>query len=219
MILQRLWFMTFQIIPVRLITLIATLGISGSECKLLKADSKGHTIISAIQTFSTIICFISILRTHKFLKASIDIKSENRKPMAKLLALKILVGLDVLQSLIFSILLSTSAIKPTTTLSLPDLVIGVPGLMVCIECVIFSLLFLWAYAPTPYKVREYESEQGTYTGSLSFIAALVDVLDVRDVLGGIFNMVAAFQGWKGGAREGGRELDGGYQEYPEGYRK
>lgn len=156
---------------------------------------------------------------HKFLKPSIDVKSENRRPIAKLLALKILVGLDVLQTLIFSILLSTNTIKPTSTLSLPDLVIGVPGLMVCIECVIFSLIFLWAYAPTPYKVREYESEQGTYTGSLTFFAALVDVLDVRDLLSGIFNLLAAFQGWKGGAREGESELDGRYQEYPEGHRK
>jgi hypothetical protein len=210
--------MTFQIIPVRLITLIATLAISGSECKLLKADSKGHTIISVIQTLSTIVCFISILRMRKFLKGSIDIKSENRKPLAKLLALKILVGLDVLQTLIFSILLSTSVIKPTSTLSLPDLVIGVPGLMVCIECFLFSLLFLWAYAPTSYKVNEYESEQGAvYTGKLSFVGALIDVLDVRDLLLGIFNMLGAFQGWKGGA-EGGqreRELDGRYQEFPD----
>jgi len=212
--------MILQIIPVRLITLIATLAISGSECKLLKADSKGHTVISAIQTLSTIICFISVLKMHKLLKASIDIKSENRKPMAKLLALKILVGLDVLQSLIFSILLSTSAITPTSTLSLPDLVIGVPGLMVCIECFVFSLLYLWAYSPAPYKVREYESEQGAvYTGKLSFIGALIDVLDVRDIFSGVISILAAFQGWKGGASGDESGLDGGYQQYPEGYRK
>lgn len=218
------WFLVFQIIPVRFITLIATLAVSGPECHLLKPSSNAHTIIQAIGTVSTIICFISILKIHKFLKPTIDIPSEHRKPMTKLLALKLLVFLDVMQTLIFNILLTTNTIKPTSVLSLPDLVIGVPGLMVCIECFLFSSLFFWAYTAAPYKVKEFETERGvTYTGKASFFAAVIDVFDIRDILGGILDMFNAFRGWRSGAQGVESEWDGVYQRYPDGrgggYRK
>lgn len=96
--------------------------------------------------------------------------------------------------------------------------------MVCIECFLFSLLYFWAYSAAPYKFKEYESEQGfTYTGKSSFFAALIDVLDVRDILGGILSMLAAFRGWRSGAKGVESEMDGAYKKYADGqgngYRK
>lgn len=144
--------------------------------------------------------------------------------MTKLLALKLLVFIDVMQTLVFDILLTTNTIKPTSVLSLPDLVIDVPGLMVCIECFLFSLLFFWAFSAAPYQVKEYKSEQGvTTTRKSSFLTALLDVLDVRDILAGIMNMLAAFRAWRRNAKGVESEMDSVYQQdrnsQQDGYRK
>lgn len=55
----------------------------------------------------------------------------------------------------------------------------------------------------------------------------MDVLDIRDILSGVYSMLAAFRGWRRGVNKGvDSEMDGVYQEYPDrqsggsdGYRK
>jgi len=126
------------------------------------------------------------------------------RPVAKLLTLKIIVGLDVLQTLIFSALNSAGDIKPTTHLNLPDLLIGTPGLLLCCECMLFSLLFLWSFNPNAYPATQ---DQGAST-HLGFFAALFDVLNISDIIMGVLNILNAWQGWKGG-----EDTQAEYQEY------
>jgi hypothetical protein len=174
---QKQWIMVLQILVVRLITFIATLAISGSECKLLGSRSKAQTIVNVVQTLSTVVCLLAILKVYKTLKPSLA----NFRPMAKLICLKLIVALDVLQSLIFSALSNHGDIKPTTYLNIPDLLIGTPGLMLCAECFIFSVLFLWAYNTGPYKRVENQNQQER----IGAFAALASVLNISDIIRGL----------------------------------
>jgi hypothetical protein len=185
--------MVLQIIPVRLITLIIDLIVTGSECKSLGHHGKAATILSVIQTLSTVVAFIGVLKLTKFLKPSLS----GYQPIKKLIALKGLVGLDVLQTMIFSILSNHNAIKATRTTNLPDILIGISGLMVCVECLIFSLFVVWAFPLKPYTARGQDPEQQMQP-RMGFFGALFDVLNITDLLRGILFILSAFSGGRSG---------------------
>jgi hypothetical protein len=197
--------MVLQIIPVRFITLIATLAVTGSECELLKHHSTAATIISVIQTLSTMVSFIGVLKLTKFLKPALA----GYHPIKKLVALKGLVALDVLQTLIFSILSNHSAIKATKTTNLPDILIGISGLMVCVECLIFSIVVVFAFPIKPYTAQGQDPEQQMHP-RMGFASALFNVLNITDLLKGVIFCLSAV---------GGRGYDNDTQMEEETYRK
>jgi len=186
--------MVFQILVVRTITTIVQLATYGSECKLLEHKSKAQTIISVINAISTVMCLMALLRTHKILKPALSA----HKVMLKLLSLKLIVGLDVLQSFIFSILANDGDIKPTSTLTLPDLLIGTQDLILCIECFLISIIFIFAYSAKPYSARNFEGNavesQSGKGQKRNFIVALFDSLNIIDIISGIFFCFQAFAG-------------------------
>lgn len=185
--------MVHQNLPVRLIATIVTIAISGSECKLSKHHKRAQAIINIIQAVSTTICIVGILQQTKMLKLALG----GYKIITKLLALKLIIFLDVLQSLIFSILSNTGDIKPTKTQSLPDLLIGTPELIVCCECFIFSLLYFWPYSARSYTARKHDANQQSYP-RMGFFRAIIDVMNISDIITGGFYMVVA---WREGRYE------------------
>jgi hypothetical protein len=86
--------------------------------------------------------------------------------------------------LIFSALSNAGEIKPTTYLNLPDLLIGTPGLMLCAECLIFSILFLWVFNTKPYTAVENQNQREV-PGRTGVLSALISVLNVSDIIRGL----------------------------------
>jgi hypothetical protein len=195
--------MVLQIIPVRLITLVIDLIVIGSECKSLGHHGKGATVLSVIQTLSTFVAFIGVLKLTKFLKPSLS----GYQPVKKLIALKGLVALDVLQTMIFSILSNHNVIKATKTTNLPDILIGISGLMVCAECLVFSLVIIWAFPIRTYTAGGQDPEQQTQS-RMGFFGALVDVLNITDLIQGVFYILSAF----GGGQSSAMQMDEPYRK-------
>lgn len=183
------WILTHQIIVVRTITLAVELAVFGSECSLLEHKSKAETIVSTINIFSTIVCMVAILRFNKMVGSGIA----QHKCVWKLLCLKSIVSLDVLQSLIFSVLSNHGDINPTAKLNLPDLLIGTQDFILCIECFIFSTLFILVYTARPYSKQNFDSH-GDPGRKRNFAVAVFDSLNISDILAGIFY---CFKAWTG----------------------
>jgi hypothetical protein len=184
---QRTWYFVLQVLPVRLILLIVNLAVSGSECKLVSHQTKAHTAINVLSTISMVLCFIAILRLMRYLKPAL----RGFNPISKLVTLKLIVGLSVLQGLIFSILSTTGALRANPTTNLPDLLIGTQGLIVCCESLIFSVIFTWPYSAKPYSQKASDVErQGLYP--LGIFPAILDVLNIADIISGIFYCLPAF---------------------------
>jgi len=154
--------------------------------------------VDVLQTISTILCFVGILRLTKYLKPSLS----GFKPMSKLITFKLLVALDVLQNLIFSALSNSGVVKATRTLNLPDFLIGTPGLIVCCECFIFSILLLFPYSAKPYSAQKCDSEQQN-DPPMGLVSAIFDVLNISDIISGVFY---CFDAQKGGRSEGTTRL-------------
>ncbi|CAD6445948.1 507491ea-c415-4eb3-ac13-811aa8d7f337 [Sclerotinia trifoliorum] len=74
------------------------------------------------------------------------------KPFLKVVAIKAVIFLSFWQSFAISILMSSTIgiVKPTKYLAYPDLKIGIPNLLLCIEMAIFSILHLFAFPWRPY---------------------------------------------------------------------
>lgn len=183
-----------QIVIVRLIILIVGFAVAGSECKLLGKKSKAQTALSVIQALSTAVCLMSLIRTYKVLKPNI----KGYGVVFKLVCLKIIVVLDTLQAFIFSMLANNGDINPTTHLDLPDLMIGTQDFMLCCECFLSSILFIFAYSASRYSERNYaghamEGQQRSFRKK-NFCVAIFDALNISDIIMGLFYCLQAWRG-------------------------
>lgn len=143
----------------------------------------------------------------------------NLKPITKLVAIKLVVGLAFIQQvspllpfppfcsitdsrlqIIFWILESTGALNPTDTLTIADLHIGLKSLLSCLEMVPISLLVMWAYPVAPYLLENISAkreERGethdyvptSYQGGIGGTRAFASMVNPLDVIKAI---IAAF---------------------------
>ncbi|TGO36882.1 hypothetical protein BHYA_0112g00210 [Botrytis hyacinthi] len=126
---------------------------------------------------STIIAILALLlfyKSTKFLTAT-------RKPLHKLIAFKGIVFLNFFQSTVFSFL--SSRLSPTNKLTTRDLTSGIPNLLISLEMVIFSILFLKFYA-----VGEYAKRTETYQGGFMGIKAIAGAANFIAFIGEMARM-------------------------------
>lgn len=111
----------------------------------------------------------------------------------KLVAIKGIVLLSTIQTLIFSILSSTGAVKPSSTLSFDDFYFGIPSILICGEMVLFSLFNFYAYPIKPYTFTSGNSAIESppvkggahYYGGFLGIKALLAALNPLDIASGL----------------------------------
>jgi len=78
---------------------------------------------------------------------------EGRRPLAKFLAIKLIVMFTFYQSFVFSAL-EGRVIHGTQYWTATNISDGLNALAICIEMVFFSALMWWAYTPNEYKVKD-----------------------------------------------------------------
>ncbi|KAH7021244.1 uncharacterized protein B0I36DRAFT_334105 [Microdochium trichocladiopsis] len=102
------------------------------------------------------------------------------RTMSKLWAFKLLIGLQVLQSVIYQILtaLDPSPLVPSAYLSPVDIGIGIPMMIVNIEMVFFAMFYYYAYTVGPYKLQSGE------TRALGPLRASLQMLNQGELMAG-----------------------------------
>ena len=118
------------------------------------------------------------------------------KPLLKVLAIKLVIFLSFWQTLLISFLTSTGAVKANAKFQTPDIKVGIPAMLLCIEMALFSIFHLWAFSYKPYIIggKDYLSEvplgeessslQGTnhYQGGFMGVKALIDAMNPWDMI-------------------------------------
>ena len=116
------------------------------------------------------------------------------QPLLKVAAIKLVIFLSFWQTIMISFLTSTGAIKPSRRITQPDIKIGIPALLLCIEMAIFSVFHLWAFPWKVYDIRRSaivasESAPGflpdpktAYRGGPFGIKALMDAFNPWDLV-------------------------------------
>lgn len=149
------------------------------------------------------------------------------RPFLKVVAIKLVIFLSFWQTFVIDILTSPSLnlISPTKYIAHPDLVEGIPSLLLCIEMAIFAILHLWAFPYRPYTSRgavptKYPSDSplslhdntntlGPNRGGPLGVLALIDAMNPWDMVKGF----ARGMRWLVVGRKH-RELDPSYTTNP-----
>ncbi|KAG6994070.1 N amino acid transport system protein [Physcia stellaris] len=184
---RKTWISVFQYPIVAFLVALAT-DITQSAGLFCVASSKphfAHIWLQAIRSISVAIAFLAIVGLYTRLRPDLAA----HQPFAKLLGIKGIVFLSFVQNIVFTILHSTNALKPTSSLSYDDITFGLPNLLLCVEMLIFSLLHLYASNSTPY----HNSIRGGYVGGRCGIKAIAATCNPLEIIQGI-GQGAGYQG-------------------------
>ena len=141
---------------------------------------------------------MAVLRLLGFYKR-IKTELKPHKPLLKLGAIKAIVFLTFVQSvsnapnepqlpltppnqIIFTILRSTGAVKPSARFSYNDINYGVPSILICGEMVIFALFQIYAYSAKPYYAdNQFAGKNVRYYGGPLGIKAFIAAMNPVDI--------------------------------------
>ncbi|ROV91206.1 hypothetical protein VMCG_09374 [Cytospora schulzeri] len=212
---RRKWFLIFQYPIVQVIVSIATDVTQGINiyCENSSKPYYSHLWLQLIHNISLVTAVVSCLRFYKILKSELY----GHKPLSKLFAFKLMVGINFLMGIIFWVLndLKSSPLTPNSQMNQADMIVGIPAMVNCLIMVPFSIFFHYAYDVGPYiidrhggghlsssspsRVEAGEAQYLQYQGGFMGIRAFTGMLNPSEYFGAI-----------AGNREGNYEAGGGY---------
>ncbi|KAL2433399.1 hypothetical protein ABEF95_004086 [Exophiala dermatitidis] len=145
-----------------------------------------HVWIMVFESIAVTVAMYCLIQFYVQIKD--DIKQH--KPLLKVAAIKLVIFLSFWQTICISFLTSTGAIKATNQIQTPDIKVGIPALLLCIEMAIFAVFHIWAFSWRPYTLgsKEYMSEtiagegERAYKGGFLGIKAIFDAFNGWDML-------------------------------------
>jgi len=102
-------------------------------------------LIEAVAVTIAMYCLIQF-----YIQLRMDIQQYG--PLLKVAAIKLVIFLSFWQTILISFLTSSGAVKPSNTIQTPDLKVGIPAMLLCIEMAFFAILHLWAFSWKPYTM-------------------------------------------------------------------
>ena len=177
---QVTWVLVFQILPSKLAINILTWALNASMCPIKYTGSKASTGVSVVQSLVTAACVLAILGFHARLKKEMV----GHHILAKLVTFKGIVAIVLLQTPVFSGLAEHRVFQGTKNVSIFDFAIGTPSFLISVEMFIVSLLFQWSFSALEYK--RLARSQNLRRGGAG--KALLEVVDIRDILKGCWYM-------------------------------
>ncbi|KAL9111141.1 MAG: hypothetical protein Q9227_004404 [Pyrenula ochraceoflavens] len=123
--------------------------------ELLAADSPeslnpafSHIWVMGFEAVAVSIAMYCIIQFYIQLKE--DIKQH--KPLLKVAAIKLVIFLSFWQTIVISFLTSSGAVTASKKFQTPDIKIGIPAMLLCIEMALFAVFHLWAFPWQPYRI-------------------------------------------------------------------
>lgn len=141
----------------------------------------GFILLKIIRTISVIIAVTRLLQFYRRLRPLLT----PHAVIPKLIAIKGIVFLNILQTIIFLILNVTGAAAPNSHLTCADISFGIPSILVCGEMALFSLFNLHAYRLAPYKSDGGGGKTDNYRGGTLGVRALLMALNPMEIARGL----------------------------------
>ncbi|CAJ2513636.1 Uu.00g017550.m01.CDS01 [Anthostomella pinea] len=164
-------------------------------CESSNSPIFAHIWVIAIESLAVTVAMYCVIQFYVQLREPLG----DHKPFLKVLAIKLVIFLSFWQSIAISVGTSTlHIVSPNSILAYPDLKVGIPNLLLCVEMALFSILHLWAFPYGPYvegsKVTFYpspdplmgiparENEHGPKMGGFAGLKAFGHALNVWDIV-------------------------------------
>ena len=182
---KHTWVAVFQIIPVRLITVIAAEILQAKFCYGSKKYYRSHTAISVVQGISTALCLIAIIKFYMRMRR--EIHAADSKILFRLASFKLIVLIQLVQRVVLNALAQRNQLKGSAHISVTDLAVGLNPFLTCIEAFLFSVAFIFTWSAWGYRASALSRGFGGRQPprKMSFIAALLDTMNITDIFRGL----------------------------------
>lgn len=152
---------TFQYCLIRpLFTIVAVISQSqGQYCQSSKHPRYASVWVAGFDAISVTIAMYCLVQFYIQLKDDLA----PQRPFLKLLSIKLVIFLCFWQNWLIALLtVENGPLLPMRFVAGPDLRIGIPSILTCIEMVIFAVLHRWAFPWRPYDLNHRPKHPGQY---------------------------------------------------------
>jgi len=183
---QVIWTGVFQYCFIRVfMTITAVLTqISNRYCLESLSPAFAHIWVMGIEAVAVTIAMYCIIQF--YLQVRKDIAQH--KPLLKVVAIKLVIFLSFWQTIVISFLTSSGLIKPSSKLQTPDIKVGIPSFLLCVEMAFFAFFHLFAFSWRDYTKayhQEMAAGNGTppdYKGGFLGIKAIAEAANPWDII-------------------------------------
>src|ERR1700761_3768967 len=148
--MQVIWVSIFQYCFIRVFFTIVSVITQAVHLYCLESLSPAfsHIWVMVFETISISVAMYCLIQFY------VQIKDDIRphKPLLKITAIKLVIFLSFWQTIAISLLTSAGAIKATKHIQTPDIKVGIPALLLCIEMAFFSVFHIWSFSWKPYTI-------------------------------------------------------------------
>lgn len=146
-----------------------------------------HPWVSVIDAIAVTIAMYGIIQFYYQIHKDIT----QHSPLLKVAAIKLVIFLSFWQTWVISILTSLGAIKPSAHFQTPDIKVGLPSFLLCVEMAFFAIFHFWAFSWKDYttssKVYQQEMTAGDqspphYQGGFLGLKAIADACNPWDII-------------------------------------
>ena len=145
-----------------------------------------HVWVMVIEATAVTIAMYCLIQFYYQIKDDIA----EHKPLLKVLAIKLVIFLSFWQTILISFLTSSGAIKPSNTIQTPDIKVGMPAMLLCIEMALFAIFHFWSFSYRPYRLTAKQmlsnstpgEETVRYQGGFLGVKAFVDSMNPWDLI-------------------------------------
>jgi len=148
-----------------------------------------HVWVMVIEGVAVSIAMYCIIQYYVQIKDDVA----RHRPLLKVAAIKLVIFLSFWQTILISFLTSSGAIKVSNRIQSPDIRVGIPALLLCIEMAFFAVFHIWAFPYKPYVINSAENRRifgeadkadnpTSYQGGFLGIKAALDCFNPIDIL-------------------------------------
>lgn len=145
-----IWVAIFQYCFIRVFCTIVAVVTQAFDRYCLESlnPAFSHIWVMVIEAIAVTVAMYCLIQFYIQLRKDI----QRHRPLLKVLAIKLVIFLSFWQTLVISFLTSSGAVKPNNKIQIPDLKVGIPAMLLCIEMAFFAILHLWAFSWKPYTL-------------------------------------------------------------------
>lgn len=118
------------------------------------------------------------------------------RPAMKIICIKLVIFFSFWQTMVISFAASSSGpLQPTAKLSYPDIYVGIPSVLLCIEMAFFAILHIFAFDWKPYSLKHGAAGYTSSSNAVESGAAATIPLSSRTYKGFFYAIFDAFNPW------------------------
>ncbi|KAE8164118.1 organic solute transporter Ostalpha-domain-containing protein [Aspergillus tamarii] len=149
--LELTWYSVLQYPVITWITAVSQVVTQSLHVYCLDSTEPhfAHVWLQVITSLSTSVAINAILQFYMKMKGYMT----QHRPLLKLMAFKLIIGVILLEKILFLILTGTNVLKPSASMTYIDVLMGLPTMVICVQMVPLCFLVLYAYRTEPYEIK------------------------------------------------------------------